>query len=162
MTKKVGCFHLSERLLETILAKHNQGSLSNDEMRSHVLIGQLSSSVASNANIAELEVWTSVNVLVKVMTRPNHELSPATLSQLPDHIHKCKAVFGSDTTPGSVVVLTLEQHQGDPVLVTLKLNTQKPTGKGNAHWMTSAYPKQNHAVKFVEWEGKGLLIWGKY
>lgn len=162
MGKKVARFPLSQALLEAILEKHNDKSLSNDEMRSHVKIGKISSAMASNARISELEVWTSVEVLVKVMTRPKHELSPAMLAELLDHIHNCKAVFNSDTTPGSVVILTLEQHQGDPVILALKLDTQKATKKGKTHWMTSAYPKQNHAQKFAEWDAKGLLIWGEY
>jgi hypothetical protein len=153
MTKRINMSLELALLLEQAI---QEKSLDNDLRRNQVLLGKFPQEVLTALKIDDLDVVTSVSVLAKIMDR--HKLSAATVSGLHELICNPVAVYDSATEQGAVVVLTMRLMMGDPIIAAISVNTPDAFKKGRMHWLTSAYPKENHA-KFSEWERAGLLRW---
>lgn len=153
MKKRINMSLELAQLLEQAI---KEKSLTNDLRRNQVLLGKFPREVLTALKIPDLDVVTSVSVLAKIMDQ--HELSAATVAGLHEIICDPVAVYDSATEPGSVVILTMRMVKGDPIIAAIVVNTPDAFKKGHMHWLTSAYPKENHA-KFAEWERDGLLRW---
>lgn len=70
---------------------------------------------------------------------------------------KCVFTPADPRHQGSVVVLTLEQHRGAPIIIPIRM-TQK-IGRNQTHnLITSVYGKEGPDPE-VKWKADGLLIW---
>lgn len=157
MKKSFARFELSELLAATLLERHQQGRLTNDDLRHQVAIGRFTKETCTRLNIQDRVLVTSVSLLVKIMTK--HNLTPAVVASLSDAINAPVAAYLSDTERNSIVVVTLEKPDGsNPLVVPFRVDVADSANKPNMHWMVSAYAKDDPAI-LERWERKGLLIW---
>lgn len=153
MTKRI---NMSLELAQLLEQAVKEKSLTDELRRNQVVLGKFPQEVLTALKISDLDVVTSVAIIAKIMKK--HELSAATVAGLHELICNPVAVYDSATEQGSVVVLTMRLVMGDPIIAAIAVNTPDAFKKGHMHWLTSAYPKENHA-KFAEWERDGLLRW---
>ena len=148
---------LSAALAETVLERHAETLLSDQDYRLQVRIGRFSKTAITALGIRDLDVITSVAILVKVMEK--HGLKPSIVESLKDLILEPVAVYKSATERESIVVVTAEMPDGiNPLLIPIKIDVMGASGKSNFHWMASAYAKEKPEI-IERWEKNGLLLW---
>jgi len=148
---------LSAGLAETVLGRHTNSMLSEQDYRLQVRIGRFSKTAIRALGIRDLDVITSVAILTKVMTK--HGLEPAMVESLKELLLAPVAVYKSATEHESIVVVTAEMPDGiNPLLIPIKIDVMGASGKSNFHWMASAYSKEKPDI-IERWEKNGLLLW---
>ena len=148
---------LSAALAETVLERHTEALLSDQDYRLQVRIGRFSKTAIAALGIRDLDVITSVAILVKVMEK--HGLQPSMVESLKELILEPVAVYKSATERESIVVVTAEMPDGiNPLLIPIKIDVMGASGKSNFHWMASAYAKEKPEI-IERWERNGLLLW---
>ena len=147
--------HLSLDLVQAIQQAGLDGTASNDDRRNQVLLGRFPSHLLGVLNIHDLEIVTSVAIIEKMIF--DHGLPPSVVADLHHLVSNPNAIYQSATQSDSIVVLTVQITRRLPVLVAIRLAKPDSTGKGNVHWLASAYPKD--PAMFGRWEKQGLLLW---
>lgn len=100
---------LSAALAETVLERHAETLLSDQDYRLQVRIGRFSKTAITALGIRDLDVITSVAILVKVMEK--HGLKPSMVESLKELILEPVAVYKSATERESIVMVTAEMRQ---------------------------------------------------
>jgi hypothetical protein len=103
--------------------------------------------------IARKPVFTTRNLIAKMHL--DHGVPRSALKTLPELLANPVLVFGSDTQPGRLVVVTALVVQGNPVVVAVDPNGK--SGRADVVFLPSAYPKDNADRQFSAWTRSGLL-----
>jgi hypothetical protein len=107
--------------------------------------------------IAQLPMVILGKVVDKVFF--DHGINLPMLERLYDAIAAPKAVYRSDTTLASAVVVTFETRPVDkPVVVAIHLG--KVIGRTAYNVIASVYAKDNMDIE-DQWQKRGLLLWEK-
>lgn len=88
----------------------------------------------------------------------DHGIATSVIKRIPDIVASPKCLFKS-ANPNfvdSVVVLTFELKNGDPIVVSVRQNMQ--AGRKYYNFVTSMYQKEGQNPE-VKWKAKDLLIW---
>ncbi len=147
---------LSDDLVDWVQEHGQAGTIPKDDYGNHVIIGNFSPSMLGILQVPDLQLVTSVSVMEKMMF--DHAISGPTIKGLPALLSQPKSIYKSDMAVGSVVIITLANLRGKPVVVPVRLGQHGATGRAGMHWVASAYAK-DHTDQLQAWRDKGLLIW---
>lgn len=148
---------LTNDLVKWIQDEGVKGTIPQARMEHHVVIGRLSAEMLTILGCDDLELFTSVAVLEKMLF--DHGISVDKLTDLSRLVCIPQTVYKSASRPhDSVVVVSVETLRENPILVPIHLGKQLGRGGPVVHWVSSCYAKDNPAI-FDRWERDGLLIW---
>ncbi|WP_369050131.1 hypothetical protein [Burkholderia gladioli] len=159
--RRPGRIALSPELTIQLLHVHETeaGGVPRDLLATQVRVGRLPVPVLEALKTPDLDVVTSVSILLKILTK--HAVAPAIVAAMPETVLQPVAVYHSASkthVARAVVVLSGVLVHDQPFMASIELDRPNVAGLANMHWMTSAYPKANE-LKFAQWEADGLLIW---
>jgi hypothetical protein len=150
---------LTDELVERVKTEGMKNTITEVEMAEHVIIGRFTDVMLSRLNCPDLEIATSISVLVKMIF--NHGITPKHIKSLSQLICNPQEIYQSVSHPNdSVVIVTIENIAGEPILIPIWLNKPGRTGKQPDHWVSSAYAKTDPNV-LTRWKSTGHQIWPK-
>lgn len=150
---------LTIELVQWIHDEGLRGKIPRARMEHHVVIGRLTAEMLAILGCDDLELFTSVAVLEKMLF--DHAISTDKLLDLSRLVCLPKSVYRSASRPNdSVVVVSLETLRANPILVPIHLGKQLGRSGPVVHWVSSCYAKDNPAI-FERWNRDGLLIWSQ-
>ena len=141
-------FHTSVQLiLQASLAgtPHNEAVLSLGNTPTYLL----------EIGFPSLELQIKASVIDKAHF--DHGVSKGILQRLGDVLNSPKALYKSATVINTAVVVTLEQKNGNPLLVPI--HPDKQVGRYRVNVISSIYSKDNWSEVEPQWVEKGLLLW---
>lgn len=150
---------LTNELVDWVQSEGLKAAITPDDMGKHVIIGRFTDVMLSRLTCPDLEIVTSIAVLEKMIF--THGVTANHIKSLSQLICNPQEIFQSTSHPNdSVVIVTIENLAGNPILIPIWLNKPSRTGKQPDHWVSSAYPKTDPNV-LVRWKKTGHQIWPK-
>ena len=117
--------------------------------------------VLQNVGLPQLPMVIGVKMLDKCHF--DHGITEATLARLDELIANPTAIYKSDSphidhsTMQAVVLVTIENKDGNPLLVAVHAN--QTSGRRQVNKIKSIYDKKEAVVK--KWRANGLLLWDR-
>lgn len=122
-----------------------------------LFLGETPSYIVDSTDFTNLSLVIKGSTIAKAAF--DHGMPKSFLKRLPGIVSSPKGLYqsDSDSAPGSVVVLTFEDHRGNPVIIPIRPRVQ--VGRSQVHnVVTSIYGKEGYDPE-VRWKRKGLLLW---